>query len=261
MAPTTRFSKALASASVALIAAAGLSGCGSDDTLAVCTSIPFEPFQYKDSWQDNKVVGFDVDMMNLVAEKLGKTQRIVETGFGPITSGQALEDGDCDIAAAALSITPEREKVMDFSQPYYHAEQARAVLPGTGVKDLGDLDGKVLGIQLETTGADYATEHQKESGYEIKTYPDFGKLREAVEYEKIDAALGDVPLWLRESTEHPDYLRIAERYDTGEQYGYAVAKGNKDLLETINDVIDSAKRDGTFADIYLKWIGERYEGH
>lgn len=245
---------------VAVVSSVGLTACGSTDTLLVCTSIPFEPFQYKDSWQDNRIVGFDVDVMNLVAEKLGRTQQIVETGFGPITSGTALDNGDCDVAAAALSITPERQEVMDFSDPYYDAQQALAVSPGSSILSLKDLKGKTLGIQIDTTGADLADENQKKYGYDIKVYSDFGKLREAVEYEIIDAAIGDVPLWNQEEAANEDYLRVADRFETGEQYGYAVAKGNQDMLDTINEVLNDAKRDGTFGKIYQKWIGEKYPG-
>ncbi|GAA4917099.1 polar amino acid transport system substrate-binding protein [Stackebrandtia albiflava] len=256
-----RFTRPLAVALAALTVAGGAVACTSQDTLAVCTSIPYEPFEYKDSWQDNKVVGFDVDLMNLVADELGQELQIVDMGFGPITSGQALDAGECDVAAAALTITQERSKVMDFSQPYYNADQGLAAVPGTGVSGLGDMDGKLLGVQTETTGEAYALEKQGEYGYEIKPYSDLGELQEALVFGVIDGAIGDIPLWNSEAARNPDRLGVVDRFDTGEQYGFAVAKGNDDLMGTINDVLTEAKESGEFAAIYERWINEPWPGN
>lgn len=251
--------RSLAVTVVAVMAASGLASCASQDTLDVCTSIPFEPFEYKDSWQDNKVVGFDVDLMNLVAASLDQEVNLIDMPFGPITTGSALDSGECDIAAAALTITPERSKVMDFSQPYYDADQALAAVPGNGVSGLADLDGKLLGIQTETTGEDYAKDKQAEYGYKIKIYDDLGQLQEALLFGEIDGAIGDIPLWNAEARKNPDRLDVFQRFDTGEQYGFAVAKGNSELLESINSVLTDAKQNGAFARIYEKWIHEEWD--
>ncbi len=252
--------RASATALVAIMTAGGLASCSSQDTLDVCTSLPYEPFEYKDSWQDNKVVGFDIDLMAMVAENLSLEVNIIDMPFGPITSGEALKSGECDVAAAALTITPERSKVMDFSQPYYDADQALAAVPGNGVSSIADLDGKLLGIQTETTGEDYAKDKQGEFGYEIRVYDDLGALQEALLFGEIDGAIGDVPLWNAEQSRNPDRLGVYERFDTGEQYGFAVAKGNSDLLETVNAVLTDAKDNGTFARVYETWINEEWPG-
>lgn len=259
----TRFSTPVRSSMTTVIALAlcfGATSCAGQDTLTVCTSIPYEPFQFKDSWQDNKVVGFDVDIMDLVAEELGSKQDIVDTGFEQIDSGQVLEEGTCDVAAAALTITPPREEVMSFSQPYYDADQALGAKPGSDIKNLKDMKGKVLGVQRDSTGFAYAEENQEKYGYELKTYNDLGKLREAVLYDKIDAAINDVPLWTSKVTDDTRNLEIIEKYDTGEEYGYAVAKDNTDLLATVNRVLKNAKKNGEFEKIYEKWIGVEYKG-
>lgn len=259
----TRFSmpiRSLTTAALALVLSVGLTSCSGPDTLTVCTSIPYEPFQFKDSWQDNKVVGFDVDMMDLVAKELGSKQVIVDTGFEQIDSGRALEEGSCDIAAAALSITPAREEVMSFSQPYYDADQALGAKPDSGIEELKDMKGKVLGVQRGSTGAAYAEENQDKYEYELRTYNDLGKLREAVLYDKIDAAINDVPLWTSKISDDTRALDIIERYDTGEQYGYAVAKDNTELMDTVNGVLEKARKNGKFEAIYEKWIGVDYAG-
>lgn len=256
MARARTLMRPLAVVMAALTVAGGAVACSSDDALNVCTSIPYEPFEYKDSWQDNKVVGFDIDLVELIAKDLGKTPHIIDTDFGAIDSGRALETGECDIAAAALTITKERAEVMDFSQPYYNADQGLAVIPDNGILSLKDLKGKLLGIQTETTGEAYALEQQAEFGYEIKTYADLGELKEALLFGVIDGAIGDIPLWNAEADKNPDLLAIYERFITGEQYGFAVAEGNTDLLDSINSVLDQAKKDGTFGEIYLEWIKE-----
>jgi polar amino acid transport system substrate-binding protein len=246
------------SAALATVAmATGLSACGGPNTLTVCTSIPYEPFQYKDSWKDNKIVGFDVDMMDLVAKKLGAQQKIVDSGFDSIDSGSVLEDGDCDVAAAALSITPDRQKKMSFSQPYYYADQALAAKKDSKLKNLKGLKGKKLGVQRDTTGAAYAEENQDKYGYKIRPYNNLDQLREALIYDVVDAAINDVPLWTSKVDKAPEPLRIIQRYDTGEKYGYAVSKDNADLLKTINAVLDEAKKDGQYDKICKKWIGEK----
>lgn len=122
--------------------------------LLVCTNVPFEPFQFN---QDRKVVGFDVDIVDLAAAKLGVTQEIVIIDFAVIKSGAALNSGRCDLAAAGMTITEERQKNLDFSIPYFEANQALMTKKGRGVASLDDVKAKGLrlGVVAATTGFDY----------------------------------------------------------------------------------------------------------
>ena len=95
-----------------------------DGNLTVCTHLPYEPFQYN---KGGEIVGFDVDLMDLVADDLGLKQEIVNTPFETIETGQAMSTGKCDIAAAGMTITEERDQVIDFSDPYFEATQALLV--------------------------------------------------------------------------------------------------------------------------------------
>src|SRR3954452_16000956 len=99
-------------------------------TLTTCTHLPYPPFQ---STQGGKVVGFDVDMIDLVAKKLGVTQKIVDTSFETIKGGAALNAGKCDVAAAGMTIKPERAKFLDFSRPYFNATQALMAAKDSGI--------------------------------------------------------------------------------------------------------------------------------
>src|SRR4029450_3514295 len=93
-------------------------------TLPPRPHLPYAPFQSKDA--SGKVVGFDVALIDLVAAKLSVTQAIVDTPFEGIKSGADLTSGKCDVAAAGMTITEERKKVLDFSDPYFDATQALA---------------------------------------------------------------------------------------------------------------------------------------
>src|SRR5262245_21613857 len=120
----------------ALVLALLAAGCAKKDTsgeaaggvklikagsITTCTHLPYPPFQSKDA--SGKVVGFDVALVDLVAAKLGVKQEIVDTPFEGIKSGQDLNTGKCDIAAAGMTITDERKKVLDFADPYFDATQ------------------------------------------------------------------------------------------------------------------------------------------
>src|SRR5918994_6434491 len=120
--------------------------------LVTCTHLPYEPFQFE---QSGKVVGFDVDMVDLVATRLNATQEIFDTPFEGIQSGEALNARQCDIAAAAMTITDERKQKILFSEPYFDADQALLVKKGSGVTSFDQLKGKLLGVQTATTGKMY----------------------------------------------------------------------------------------------------------
>jgi polar amino acid transport system substrate-binding protein len=221
-------------------------------TLTVCTHLPYKPFQYNEG---GKVVGFDVDMMDLVAKKLDLEQSIFDTPFEGIESGQSLSTGKCDVAAAGMTITDARKKVLDFSEPYFDATQAMLVAKDSPIKGLDDLAGKKVGVQLGTTGADYVRANAPKTAT-IKEYEDLALLSAAVKSGQIDAGVNDNGVLYDYVKTNPD-TQVATEFDTGEQYGFAVAKGQNDaLLKEIDDVIAESKKDGDYDAIYKKYFGE-----
>ncbi len=221
-------------------------------TLTVCTHLPYKPFQYNEG---GKVVGFDVDMMDLVAKKLDLKQSIFDTPFEGIESGQSLNTGKCDVAAAGMTITDDRKKVLDFSEPYFDATQALLVKKGSPIKGLEDLDGKTVGVQLGTTGADYVRANAPK-GAKIKEFEDLALLTTAVKTGQTDAGVNDNGVLFDYAKTNPD-TEVAKEFDTGEQYGFAVAKGQNDkLLKTIDDTIAETKKDGEYDKLYKKYFGE-----
>src|SRR5690348_2210723 len=123
--------------------------------LTTCTHLPYPPFQ---SEIDGKVQGFDVSMIDLVAKDLGVKQKILDTPFENFKTGAFLNSGECDLAAAGMTITAERKKNVDFSDPYFDATQALLVAKSSGVTSLADAKAKTakLGAQAQTTREDFA---------------------------------------------------------------------------------------------------------
>ncbi|NUP60979.1 MAG: amino acid ABC transporter substrate-binding protein [Nonomuraea sp.] len=266
---------------LALTAALALSACGSDTgggstsgttgasasaaggvklvqpgKLTVCTNIPYEPFQFKDG--SGKIVGFDVDIVDLAAKKLGVTQNIVDIDFAVIKSGAAMAAGKCDVAAAGMTITPERQQNIDFSVPYFDATQALLAKKGTGATSLDDVKAKnlKLGAQASTTGLDYV----KKQGFDPTEYADSSKELLALQAGQADVIVQDLPVvltWLKKP-EIAEKFELIGSLDTGEQYGVGLKKGaDPTLLKTINDEIAKAKQDGTYEKIYVKWFGKK----
>jgi polar amino acid transport system substrate-binding protein len=216
-----------------------------DGSLTMCTQLPYDPFEFREG---NDIVGFDVDMVNLVA-----TKQIIDTPFDTIQSGADLDTGKCDIGAAAMTITDARKQNIDFSDPYFDATQALLTKPESGITDLSQTTGKRLGVQNSTTGADYAAANAP--GAEIVTFEDLGLLLTAVQTGAVDAAINDNGPLLDFAKKNPG-LSVTKEFDTGEQYGFGVRKGNTALTTAVNEAIATAKTDGSYTQIYTKWFGQ-----
>jgi polar amino acid transport system substrate-binding protein len=220
--------------------------------LITCTHLPYPPFQ---SAQGGKVVGFDVDMIDLVAKKLGVTQQILDTPFETIKTGSALNAGKCDVAAAGMTIKPERARFIDFTKPYFNATQALMGKKGLTFTSLDEVKAQKLkvGSQASTTGEDYV--HSK--GIDSKSFKDSASLLNGLRSGQVDVIIEDYPVvqgWLKDPAN--DKYGVAASLNTGEQYGFAVRKGhNPKLLSLINQTIDDARQDGEYKKIYEKWIG------
>lgn len=218
--------------------------------LTVCTHLPYEPFQFKEG---GEIVGFDVDLMDLVAEELGVEQTIVNTPFETIETGQAMSTGKCDIAAAGMTITEERARVMDFADPYFQATQALLVKKGSGYDSLESLAGETVGVQANTTGKQYAEDNAPED-VELKTFEDLALLTSAVKTGSVAAGINDNGV-LYDYAEQNSDTEVTAEFDTGEEYGFAVAKDqNDELLATVNSVLDKAKQDGTYEEIFRQYF-------
>lgn len=222
--------------------------------LTVCTHMAYKPFQFN---KDGKIVGFDVDILDLAAKDMGLEQQIVDIEFQQIWSGAAFKAKKCDVGAAGMTITDARKQSVAFSVPYFDATQALLVKKGSGITDLAGLKGKKLGVQTETTGQEYAAKHASENGYEAMVFDDLPLEVNAVKSGRVDAAINDNGVLFDFAKDNPDTEVVAE-FDTGEQYGIAAAKDNPNataILDKINASIEKAKKDGAYDEIYKKWFG------
>jgi len=255
--------QALGPALAVLLASTVAAGCGEEgetvaggvelvktDQLTVCTHLPYPPFQFS---RGDEVVGFDVDLMDLVAEDLGVQQEILNTPFEGIETGETLNTLQCDAAAAGMTITPEREDVMDFSDPYFEATQALLTTKGAGYASLEDLSGKRLGVQVSTTGQEYAEENAPDD-VELVQFEDLALLLTAVKNGQVEAGINDNGVLYDYVKDNPD-VEVTAEFDTDEQYGVAVKTGNTALLEDINQSLSTARKDGTYDRLYEKWFG------
>ena len=219
--------------------------------LTTCTHLPYPPFQ---SEIDGKVQGFDVSMIDLVAKNLGVKQQILDTPFENFKTGAFLNSGECDLAAAGMTITEERKKNVDFSDPYFDATQAVLVGKKSGIDSLADVKakGKKLGAQAQTTGEDYA----KKQGFDPVSFESSDAVLNGLRTGQVKAVVIDYPVvqgWLKDKANAA--YKVADNINTGEQYGFTVKKGNTKLLAAINKAIKDAKADGTYKKLYEKWIG------
>jgi len=254
---------------VAALVAAGACGTTSNQTaegsspggldlikegkLTVCTHLDYPPFQSK---QGSDIVGFDVDVMNEVAKDLGVTQEITDTSFEGIESGESLSTRQCDAAAAAMSITDVRKQKLDFSEPYFEARQALLTKKGSGITSLAGLRGQKLGVQLATTGEEYAKKNMDANGYENVQFEDLPLEVSAVQTGQIAAAINDNSVLFDYIKDNPD-VEVTAEFDTGDHYGIGVRKDNRALVDKVNQTLARIKRDGTYDKIYEHWIGKK----
>jgi polar amino acid transport system substrate-binding protein len=220
--------------------------------LTTCTHLPYPPFQFE---QKGKVVGFDVALIDLVAKNLKVEQTILDTPFENFKTGAFLNSGECDLAAAGMTITDERKKNVDFSVPYFDATQALLATKKSGVTSLADVKAKKkkLGAQAETTGESYA----KTQGFDPVAFESSDAVLNGLRTGQVDAVVIDYPVvqgWLKDKANAAEFT-LGQNIETGEQYGFSVKEGNTKLLAAINKVINDARADGTYKKLYEQWIG------
>jgi polar amino acid transport system substrate-binding protein len=160
----------------------------------------------------------------------------------------ALNSGSCDIVASGITITPEREEKIDFSEPYFDANQGLLVAEGSGLDDVDSLAGKKVGVQQATTGETWANDN----GLDVVQFEDLGLQVQALKTGQIDAAVNDIAVL---GAYVGDGLEVAAEFSTGEQYGLGVKKGNTALLDQVNATLDRIREDGTYDTLYTKFIG------
>jgi ABC-type amino acid transport substrate-binding protein len=257
---TTRLTALLA---VFLLALASLvvAGCGSSDDettggggggggggepLSVGSDIPYPPFE---QGKPGNYTGFDIELMEAIAEKIGRKAEFQDTSFETIFRDVA--QGKFEAVVSAATITEEREKAVDFSNPYYLSEQAVLVKEGSDIESFADLEGKTVAAQQGTTGLEL-TKDEANAG-EVRPYPEGPDAVNALKAGTVEAVVIDAPV-AQNAVEKSGGVEIAEKVPTEEEYGIAVAQGEEGLLEEINEGLAEVMDDGTYKTIYEKWF-------
>jgi polar amino acid transport system substrate-binding protein len=203
---------------------------------------------------DGEFTGFDIELMRAIASELGRELEVNNIGFDPITSGLAMESGECEIAAASITITAEREENIDFSDPYFTADQSLLVATGSGITNLAGFAGKNLGVQTGTTGEMYANANAP-GDTTIISFENPGDIFTALAAGEIEGVLQDIVPNADYVLNNPDNAELVETYPTDESYGFAVAEeGSEDLLADVNQALATLRENGTYDDIYNDWF-------
>ena len=222
-------------------------GLQQEGLLVVGSDIAFEPFEFI---QDGEPAGFDIDLMNEIASRLGVEVEYVNASFDTIFT--QLASGDFDAIISAITITEERQQTIAFTDPYFAANQALAVSEGSDIASVDDLAGKQLAAQANTTGLDYANENFTDAT--IVEFPTSEAAFTALRSGQVDAVFIDLPVVGQQEASSEGEVVLAEEVDTGELYGIGVQQDNEGLVAAINEQLAAIIEDGTYEQFYSEWF-------
>ena len=215
--------------------------------LLIATSPDFPPFE---SLEGDAVVGIEPDIMKLICDKLGVEAEFVQMDFDSVLIGIQAAKYDC--AMSGITVTPDREKNMLFTAPYYNAAQVIVVAEGSPITGKADLAGKVASVQTGTT----AESGCQDEGIEVQAFAANADAKAALTTGKVDAWVVD-NLTAIQMVEEGDGLVILEEKMTEEPYAFAFAMGSEDLVAAINSALAELIADGTVEGIFDSY-GETY---
>ena len=223
-------------------------------TYVVGTSADFPPFEYV---QNGKYVGFDLGLIKAIAKTEGFNIQIRDMAFDSLIP--ALKVGVIDIAIAGMTITKERENVVDFSNPYWFADQDVIVRKNSSYTVTVLFGKHKIGVQTGTTGDLWVTKNLVKSGIlkasNVKRYQSFIYALEALLNGAINAVVLDSPVAERFAQVKP--VKVVAVLVTGEHYGIAVRKGNTKLLREINAGLKKVEASGEMAKLIDKYFGKK----
>lgn len=245
--------------------ALGLSGCGSSPAASKPAASPaqkkviragmdaaYPPFGFQDM-EKKEYVGFDVDIIKAIGKEEGFDVEVRNVNFDGLIP--ALQSGDLDVAINDITITEDRKKSVDFSKRYYIAGLGVVVKSDNdSIQKKEDLSGKTLGVTIGSTGEEAA---RKIEGANVRVYSTLSDAFLDLKQGAVDCVVNDIPTneyYVAKTSDKS--VKTAPVALTTEDLGIAVKKGNKDLLEKIDDGLARMKKNGEFAKTYKKWFGK-----
>lgn len=219
----------------------------------VGTDAAYAPFESQN--EKGEIVGMTIDMLSAVASKAGVEIKFVNTPWEGIFN--SLQQGDRDILASSITITDERKQTMDFTNPYFDAYQLIAVKANSKVSKFDDLKKLKVGVQTGTTGDEVVTKQQGKNSTNIKRFESTPLALKELEAGGVDAVVADNGVVINYVTNNPGakFKTVSDKAFAPEQYGFAVKKGNAELLEKLNKGLADIKADGSYDKIYAKYFG------
>ncbi len=222
---------------------------------AVGTDAAYAPFESQN--EKAEIVGFDIDIVKAVAEKAGIEVKFINTPWEGIFT--TLDQGDRDLLVSAITITDERRQSMDFSDPYFNAQQLIAVKADSKITKFADLKKLKVGVQTGTTGDEAVTKLLGKSSTNIKRFESTPLALQELGAGGVDAVVADNGVVVNYVTNN-DASKFKSVADTeafaSEQYGIAVKKGSTELLAKVNKGLADIRTDGTYDRIYTQYFGK-----
>ncbi|MFF7399386.1 transporter substrate-binding domain-containing protein [Achromobacter sp. NPDC008082] len=216
------------------------------ETIRAVTDATFPPMEFV---KDGKRTGFDIELVEALAGAMGKKVEWIDIDFKGLIP--ALQAGRADIAVSAIYITPERSKVVDFTDPYYAGGLVVLTKTDSPIKTLKDLDGRKVSVQVGTKSVNYLKEHfPAVQRVEVEKNQEMFNL---VQIGRADAAVTGKPaakLFAQSTTG----LTVLNDQVTTEDYGIAVPKNKPELTRELNAALQKLKADGSYQAIVNKWF-------
>jgi polar amino acid transport system substrate-binding protein len=219
----------------------------------VGTDAAYAPFESQN--EKGEIVGFDIEVVQAIAKKAGFEVKFVNTPWEGIFN--ALGQGDRDMIVSAVTITEERKQTMDFSNPYFDAQQLIAVKENSKVSKFADLKKLKVGVQTGTTGDEAVTKLLGKTSTNIKRFESTPLALKELEASGVDAVVADNGVVIHYVANNPGgkFKMVADKEFVPEQYGIAIKKGNTELQEKLNKGLAEITADGTYEQIYKKYFG------
>lgn len=224
-----------------------LTGCKSDDNkLILATEAGFAPYEY---YQDGEIVGVDIDIAREIAASLGKELVIKDVSFDFIIN--EIKSGKSDIGAAGMSITKERLEEVDFSVEYAVSNQVVIVPMNSKITSIDQISNQRIAVQLGTVADSYVNENYKDAT--VIRQKKYLSMVEDLKAGKVDLIIMDL-LPASEIVKSNYGLKILDEYLFTDKYGMAIKKGNKELLDKVNDVLTRLMSEGKIEEYTIKHL-------
>lgn len=217
--------------------------------ITMAMSGQYPPFNFVDD--KNTLTGFDVEIGNEVAKRIGVAGEPLTTAWDGIIAGLLAKK--YELICGSMAITPERLKAIDFSAPYYRSGAQLFVKKDSSVKSVADLKGKKVGVTLGTTYEQWVRDNIVDA--DIRTYKGVPDMILEVSTGRIDGFISDKIVGALAIKDKDAQIALAGDLLYEEKMGIAMRQGNSDLKQSIDSALQAMLDDGTYHDISMKWLG------